>query len=117
MAQGTTDEQVAKWLGLKAWTPGTDAILTAVVASTNAYVAGLPAVAALPAPVPPATATDWPADLLLGTTMLAARYYRRRNSASGVEAITESGAQYVSRWDSDIARLLRIDAFDKPQVG
>ena len=46
--------------------------------------------------------------------MLTARLHRRRNSAAGIEAMTELGATYVSRYDNDIARLLRIDSFQTP---
>jgi len=59
----------------------------------------------------------WDADTRLGALMLAARLFRRRNSPNGVEAMTDAGASYVSRYDSDIARLLRIDGFDTPKVG
>lgn len=50
----------------------------------------------------------------LGAVMLTARVYRRRNSPNGIESLTEMGTSYVSRYDSDIARLLGIDAFRKP---
>lgn len=56
----------------------------------------------------------WGDDVELGAVMLTARLHRRRNSASGVEAMTELGATYVARYDSDIARLLRIDSFTGP---
>ena len=53
----------------------------------------------------------------LGVTMLAARWYRRRLSPAGIEAITDTGASYVARTDPDIARLLRIDQHQIPRVG
>lgn len=56
----------------------------------------------------------WPPDIELGATMLTARLYRRRNSPNGVESLTDMGATYVSRYDSDIARLLKIDSFALP---
>jgi len=49
--------------------------------------------------------------------MLAARMYRRRNSPSGVEAITDAGTSFVARYDSDISRLLRLDGFAQPRIG
>lgn len=53
----------------------------------------------------------------LGAVMLTARLYRRRNSPAGIEAVGDLGASYVSRYDADIARLLRLDAFAAPTVG
>jgi hypothetical protein len=104
-----TADDVTLWLGLK---PGSvDTQLNVVVATVNTYVAALPVIANAPADDP------WPADVTLGATMLAARYWRRRNSPSGVEAITEAGAQYVARHDPDMSRLLRLDGFTRPAVG
>lgn len=108
----TTNTAVVNWLGLRTPSQADQAILTEVVAAANAYVGGLPIVIDRQDP-----AADWPAGVMLGATMLAARLYRRRNSASGVEAITESGAQYVARYDSDISRMLGIDGFKRPAVG
>lgn len=114
MPVAAADVQV--WLGLKQ----PDATLDTVCAAVNAYVGGLPVVtelAPLDPPTDPPTAPPWPDDVTLGATMLAARMYRRRNSPAGVEAITESGAQYIARSDIDVARLLRIDTMTRPQVG
>lgn len=72
------------------------------------------AVVALVARLPHVAAATWDDDTALGATMLTARLYRRRNSPAGIEAMTELGTSYVSRYDSDIARLLRIDAFARP---
>lgn len=57
---------------------------------------------------------SWPADLIEGATMLAARVFRRRNSPSGVEAFAVAGPVYVRRNDPDVAMLLDLDA---PMVG
>lgn len=57
----------------------------------------------------------WADDTRLGAMMLAARLYERRDSRGGVINIGES-ASYVSRYDSDISRLLRIDNFAKAKV-
>lgn len=59
----------------------------------------------------------WAAATHTAALMLAARLYRRRNSPSGVEAFTDQGAAYVSRYDPDIARLLRVDGYAPPRVG
>lgn len=61
--------------------------------------------------------TVWAADTKLGAIMLAARLYTRRNSPNGIEALNEGGATYVSRYDSDIARMLHIDQHAYPRVG
>lgn len=72
------------------------------------------AVLALVEALPGGTVDPWGAETTLGAVMLTARLYRRRNSPAGIESLTEMGATYVSRYDSDIARLLRIDAFQGP---
>ena len=60
---------------------------------------------------------EWPAYVVQGATMLAARLWRRRNSPSGVEAFTDQGAVYVQRNDPDIGILLRIGSYTSPLVG
>lgn len=59
----------------------------------------------------------WPGGVELGAIMLAARLHRRRNSAAGVETLSEMGASYVSRYDVDLDRQLRINAYTPPVVG
>lgn len=59
---------------------------------------------------------SWDKTTELGAVMLTVRLHRRRNSPNGVESLTEMGASYVSRYDSDIARMLKIDAFARPVV-
>lgn len=97
---------VKTWLGLT----GTeqDAHTQTVVEATNAFVASLPVVAGL---------ETWPAHVRLAAIMLAGRLVRRRNSPSGVEALTDAGTSYVSRYDPDVARMLEIDGYQRPQVG
>src|SRR5688500_15329229 len=51
-----------------------------------------------------------PSRAVLGATMLAFRIYRRRNSASGIEAFGSDGAVYTQRNDPDIAQLLGLGA-------
>jgi len=102
-----TPQGVADWLKLA--TP--DAVVTTCTAAVVAFVGDLPT-----APRE-ADGETWTAQTDLAATMLAARLVRRRNSPSGVEALTEVGASYVSRYDPDVARMLRIDSFVPPQVG
>lgn len=60
---------------------------------------------------------QWPGGVELGAVMLAARLHRRRNSPNGVESFSDMGAAYVSRYDSDLDRQLRINAWTPPRVG
>lgn len=111
MGQLTT-AAVQEWLQLKA----PDEHLAVVVAAVEHFVDELPDAPRLP----PATEGEpgaWAPTTVLAATMLAARLHRRRNSPSGVEAMTENGASYVSRYDSDISRMLRIDGHTRPAVG
>lgn len=101
-----TPQDVADWLKLGA----PDAVVNQSTAAVVAFVDELPT-------APRDTDGAWTAQTNLAATMLAARLVRRRNSPSGVEALTESGASYVSRYDPDVARMLRLDAFVPPQVG
>lgn len=98
-----TAQAVEAWLQLK--TP--DANLASVIAATEAYVDSLG--------LPTETDGSWTPTTELGARMYAARLWRRRNSPNGVEAIgNDGGSAYVSRYDSDISRLLRLD---RPRVG
>lgn len=60
---------------------------------------------------------DWPEDIVLGATMLAARLYRRRNSPAGFEAFNGEGAAYVQRNDPDIAQMLELGPYAGPRIG
>lgn len=101
----TPDElatRAAAWAKLPG---GVDDAMRACAAAVHALVAALPITQGHP---------TWREDTALGAVMLTARLHRRRNSPAGIESLTEMGATYVSRYDSDIARLLRIDAFVGP---
>jgi hypothetical protein len=105
---------------LKVTTTADDDLITAAVDGTNAYVAELPARWLYVPPIDPADPPTlaWPADTILGATMLAGRLYRRRNSPAGVEAFSDlGGAVYVQRNDPDIALLLKTGAYARPMVG
>lgn len=62
-------------------------------------------------------AEAWPDRIVQGTTMLAARLFRRKGSPAGVEAFGSLGAAYVMRTDPDIAMLLKLGSWSRPQVG
>lgn len=101
----TPDELAAQATAWAKLPGGVDNAMRACAAAVRALVAALPVTQGRP---------TWREDTALGAVMLTARLHRRRNSPAGVEALTEMGATYVSRYDSDIARLLRIDAFAGP---
>lgn len=105
MPTSITPADVAAWLKLS---DPDDAILTPVVAATNAWVAALPVVADLPP-----DAADWPAEVHQGAVMLAARWYRRRNTPAGVESYADN-VVYLPRRDADVSALLHLA---KPAVG
>jgi hypothetical protein len=102
--------QVINWLRLPASEQIDNDNLLLVVASVNQYVSSLPDIDIQPW-------GDWSENTVLGATMLAARVYRRRSSVNGIESFTEGGGgtAYVSRYDSDIARLLHTDIYQKPR--
>lgn len=94
---------------IKGWIRETDEDnLARCMAAVNAYVGTLPCTAGR---------KEWTADVKLGATMLLARLLRRRNSPNGIEAATDANLTYIARYDSDIARLLQLDGFQKPQIG
>ena len=106
-----TAKDVADYLDLKQG--ATDPHVLNPVEATNALVSRLPDINT----VEVQGVEVWAADTKLGAIMLAARLYTRRNSPNGIEALNEGGATYVSRYDSDIARMLNIDQHAYPRVG
>lgn len=114
MATSISTKQVSDWLGGVGDPAATDdPNLIQCVAAVNAMVAGLPTKAT----TTEAGAESWADQTITGAIMLAARLVRRRNSPAGVEAFTDAGAAYVSRYDSDISRMLRLDQFTPPLIG
>lgn len=101
-----TPEAVAQWLGMSA----PDDHVNRCTAAVNAFVGALPS-------APRTTAGEWSESTALAATMLAARLVRRRNSPAGVEAFTDTGAVYVSRYDADVALMLRMGDYAAPKVG
>lgn len=85
----------------------------AIVAAVNVKVRGWP-VSRAAVDVDGDPDRPWPADIVQGATMLAARLWRRKDSPAGVEAVGELAPAYVMHNDPDIAMLLRLNA---PQVG
>jgi hypothetical protein len=52
-----------------------------------------------------------------GAIMYAARIIRRRNAPSGMEIAIDGNPVFVSRYDADIDRHLRVGTFQTPGVG
>lgn len=97
-----TNAEIWAELGLPAEPTGPDLThLTLTTAAVNAYVGSLPA----------GQSTPWPDDVQWGAVLLGARLYTRRNSPNGLVNFNELGTAYVSRYDSDISRMLRTDKF------
>lgn len=96
---------VKTWLRLT--DPADDDLIDQVVAGTNAWVkASVPLVANTPD-------APWTDDVTLGATMLAARWYRRRNTPAGIEASTDN-VVYLPRRDGDVDTLLHLN---RPALG
>jgi hypothetical protein len=110
-------DDVKAWLRLDGTDPTDDDLVRRVAGLAELYVQrcrpdawtygddGLPA-----AYVPDA-------EVYQAAVMYAAREYRRRNSPGGIESITDAGATYVSKYDSDIERALRTGTWAEPAVG
>jgi hypothetical protein len=90
-----------------------DARLALPVAAANAVVVGLPVAQVLDVETPGA----WPANVVLGATLLAARLYLRKNSPRGKERAGGEGAILVAQGDPDIALLLELGPHARPSVG
>lgn len=93
---------------------GDDGRLAPVVAAVNLFIRRTEKALRFGLLDPRPDPDVWPADLVHGGVMLAARLHRRRNSTTGVEAFAASGPVYVRRNDPDIALMLDLDA---PMVG
>lgn len=98
-------QKIATWLGAKS----ADESMQAIAQAVTRYVNSLPSIDLVEG--------VWAETTMLGATMLGARLYKRRNSPNGIEAFAEVGNTYISRYDSDIARLLHVEAFRKPMIG
>lgn len=97
-----------------------DDTLEIIVAAVAALVRTLPVAgdaSADPTTDPIVLLDEWPAYVEYGSTLLAARLFKRRNSPAGVESFGEFGAVYVMRNDPDIAQMLRLGSWARPGVG
>lgn len=57
-----------------------------------------------------------PADLVLGTYRLAARWFARRKSPDAVVALGDLGTGRIPSFDPDIDRLLRLGRYRGPVI-
>lgn len=103
-----TTVDVINWAGLKTILSD-DAHLMLIVPAVNEYVEGLPSIFR-------ESDGSWAPQTKLGAIMLAARWYKRKDSQEGTTLIGDT-ALYVARYDADVSRLLNIDSFSKPVIG
>lgn len=112
MADWLTPQAVLAYAREDGTVSPTDAAVVASVSAAQAWVAGHVESVNWAAVTGPA---DVPADVTLGSMMLAWRWYQRRNSPLGVAGYQDYGTSALLRHDPDIAKLLGIGA-DGPFV-
>ncbi|WP_186760136.1 hypothetical protein [Arthrobacter alpinus] len=100
-----TEQEVIEWSGQTQNVQPFALIIPAV----NRYVDNLPSIDRL-------ADGSWAGNTRLGAILLATRWYARKDSASGTYGSAD-GTVFISKYDSDIARLLNIDGHSKPMVG
>lgn len=85
--------------------------LDLIVSAVNFYVESLPQIDRHPT-------GQWEGTTKLAATLLAGRWYHRRNSPGAtIDGAMDGGQIRITKYDSDIARMLHIDGFEKPMVG
>jgi len=108
---------VKAWLRLDGTDPADDDLVRRVSGLAELYVQRCrPDQWTTPTDVEPTSYVP-DAEVYQAAVMYAAREYRRRNSPGGIESITDAGATYVSKYDSDIERALRTGTWAEPAVG
>lgn len=114
-------------LGIAPTDDRSDTVLELLVGVVNSLLCGTDTTdadgntvtTAWPVTRPARGAADWAAmpSLAYGASMLVARLYQRRNSPLGYEQVGELNAVYVTRNDPDLAMLLQLGSWRRPQVG
>lgn len=61
--------------------------------------------------------TAWPANIVEGATMLAGRIWRRKDTPGGTYTVGGDVPVFVHRQDPDVAMLLGLGSYGKPDVG
>lgn len=110
LAGPATVELVKEHLQMAAGDQRFAATLARVTGAANAFARGTPKAQDV-------EADEWPADVVLGATMLAARLFRRRDTPQGVATFGDNAALYVQRTDPDVALLLGLGEYGRPAVG
>ncbi len=105
----TTTPRVKAFLSITDTTD--DGRIGEVVAAVNATVRGWPCSGTA------VGADEFTPRVVEGATMLAGRLFRRRESPAGVAAFGEMGPVYVMRNDPDVAMLLNLGSWTRPQIG
>lgn len=59
----------------------------------------------------------WPANIVEGSTMLAGRIWRRKDSPGGTYTVGGDVPIFVHRQDPDVALLLGLGTYAKPSAG
>lgn len=114
----TTRAQVKAHLAISGDDARDDTRLDSIVAAVNSRVRDWPVAEKATADTQEAAdLAGWPASIVEGVTMLAARLWRRKDSPAGVAAFGDFGPVYVQRNDPDVAMLLELGDWSRPQVG
>lgn len=103
-----TAAQVRTWLDVTDAT--TDNSLDQAVEAVVAYVPTIPGLSSYWTDAEPPVFAP-PAEVILGSAMLAHRWHERRGSALGTTGYTEFGTGQIMRHDPDIGRMLRLGSF------
>lgn len=85
----------------------TDLALLVAVEATNAYVDSLPT-------IDREIDGSWAKSTQQAALILASRFYLRQATPTGITAYGQDQSVFVTKYDSDIARLLHIDGFQEP---
>lgn len=107
-AEPTTTAIVASTFRINNPTPEESSRLDNIVDAVNAYVRDLPVADKARG------ATSWPANIVEGSTLLAGRLWRRKDTPGGVAVIDGPVPIFVHRRDPDIALLLGLGDYGKP---
>lgn len=101
--------ETVTWLGVEKIHTHTDQVEKAAKATIE-YVNSLPHIDKTPT-------GEWAETTKLGAIMYCGRLSLRFMSPNGIEEVSLNGVAYVSKYDSDIDRLLNIGQYAKPILG
>lgn len=110
----TTKDKVKAHLGITDNVD--DAAISDAVAAVNGMVTGWPVAQVANSDPAPANWDAFPR-IVHGATLLASRYFRRRNSPDGVTSLGDGSPAFIARTDPDVAQLLQLGGNAAPQVG